>query len=242
MIICSIVPNNLCEWMYDKNYAMLMTSAFRDMQHRQKYIAEAIDREDCYKILKADCEVTLEEFFADAQEARVNEVIVSYAELADYLDYMREHKLVGHYNLQVVCDGQNLEEFQSRFSYLESLPEVDVIGLPKSLSAWCEGANRGSLFEIWGHSSKKIHLLGFWYSLKELLDMPYDYLQKIRSADTTIFALNAISGTHALQDRQGVLHLEHEYKELIKPIYDLVCLEYYRLLYEKAEEAGALGQ
>lgn len=242
MIICSIVPNNVCEWMYDKNYVMLVASAFRDEAHKQKYIAEAIDREDCYKIFKADCEISLEEFFADAQEARVSEVVVPYAQLTTYLEYMRAHGLLGRYALQVACDGKTLEEFREHFNHLESIPEVDVIGLPKNLSAWCEGANRGSLFEFWGHSTKKIHFLGFWYSLKELLDMPWEYLGKLRSADTTVFALNALSGCSVLHDRQGVLCLEHEYKELVRPLYDQICNEYYRLLYEKARLAGALGQ
>lgn len=85
------------------------------------------------------------------------------------------------YNIMAVAQGKNLQEWADCFATLESIHEIDVIGIPKVL-AKIFPAGRKTVESIWVASHKTIHLLGLWYSLVEL-----DYLgPDFRSMDTVM--------------------------------------------------------
>lgn len=254
MITCSIVPNNVCEWMYDKKFVMLLTSALKDEKHKDKYIETALEYVGgCHTILKDDCGCSLIELLAAAETLQASEIILpgeTIAEIKDQVDCIIDLKQkclfpgLKEVKLQAMCGANSLEEWLPKYRALQQIDEIDVVGLPKSLSIWCKDANRINALKdfLWERpETKPIHLLGFWYSIKELLELPVELIGKIRSADTTLFALNAIDNQSVLEDRRSRLDTNHEYKELFRENYDRVMNEYYNLLYDKADKEGYLG-
>lgn len=248
MIICSITPVDVCEWMYDKSYVMLLSSAAADM----KYRAEAVMHPDCYKILKNDVkDLSYANYYQIAETLEATEVVLldeyrqgaqTIAKAREQIEWLRERNLLDHYTLQVVLYAESLEEFKTNLATIAQIPEIKVVGLPKVLSTWCTDANRAGLIELVHQAGLEAHLLGFWYSLKELLDMPYDTIMHLRSADTTLFALNAINCISALSDRQNHLNIHYHYSDLSKESYEAALYDYYRRIYEKALKAGRIGE
>ena len=72
--------------------------------------------------------------------------------------------------------------------------------------------------------------------------MPYETIMHLRSADTTLFALNAINCISALSDRQNHLNIHCHYSDLSKESYEAALYDYYRRIYEKALKAGYIGE
>lgn len=101
--------------------------------------------------------------------------------------------------LMMVCHGNNLQEFKESFDKINSIKEVDTIGIPKVVSTWC--GNRHNLYEIFKNTKKKIHLLGCWYSFKELLEFSKEELSHIRSMDTCLPSLISLTSDDAFIDR-----------------------------------------
>ena len=75
------------------------------------------------------------------------------------------------------------------------------------------------------NSKKEIHFLGVWYNLGELLNLGNDVWDRLRSADTCLPSLYAIQGKKIIQDRDGTINLERDYKELTEESYDLIMQE-----------------
>ena len=186
MILCPINPVKQIEWSYEKPYVMILA-------HLTKYpeyvaIANNSEQSDVYKIMDNSL-IELGEAFgiADVYEAATKlhpqEIILpdvfqdgpaTIKAVNDAIEWLRENNHLGEFNLMAVAHGKTEEEFKATFDALNAIPEVTCIGIPKILSTWCKDANRASLYHIWGNTDKAIHLLGSWYNLKELLDMPME--------------------------------------------------------------------
>lgn len=234
--------------MYDKNFIMLLSSAHTDSE----YIKQALEHDDCYKVLKNDMkDIDFSTYFRIADKYKASEVVLLDKELdgsgtieyaKEQIEWLRERNLLGEYVLQVVCYAESLEEFKTNLMQIAALPEVKVVGLPKTLSTWCPNANRKDLIALVREAGKQVHLLGFWYSMQELLDMPYSSLRLIRSADTTLYALSALEGSSVFKDRRGTtLDTSHCYVGLFREAYDNVMTDYFQHIYDKAAAEGALG-
>ncbi len=92
------------------------------------------------------------------------------------------------YKIMAVCQGFSAGEFSDTFHKLETMSEIDVIGIPK-VCAKLHPEGRPYFEYLWEPKSltnKQIHLLGIWYSFAELFK--YKYPESIRSVDSCLAA------------------------------------------------------
>lgn len=235
MNICSICPVNKSYLMYeDSPMVMLLTHL---VEKYPSYVEEALKHKYTYKILDNSLielgdALSMERLIEAADKIKANEIILpdvfkdgkaTLESAKKSIEWLKEHNLLGKYKLMAVAHGTTREEFKKCFNGLDSLKEIDVIGIPKVMASmpWIKDRNRKNLKDIFMASSKEIHFLGSWYNLAELLNLGNDVWDRVRSADTCLPSLDIIQNLTFVQDRNGTIDLEKEYPELTDEKYRL---------------------
>lgn len=247
MDVCSIIPVNHSNWMYECPRVMLLTHL---VEKYPEYVQEALDHPETYKILDNSLielggALSMERLVAAADKIKADEIILpdvfkdgyaTIASTAQAISWLKEHGRLGDFKLMAVCHGTTETEFIACFRALQNIPEIDVIGIPKVMSSfdWVAKRSRASLYHIFKDCPKEIHFLGSWYQLGELLTLPKEVYNKVRSCDTCLFALNVIQQIDFFEDRNGTIDLEKDYPEL--------TYESYRALMDKFEDAIVQSQ
>lgn len=236
MKLVSITPKNGWNWMFEQPIAMCLTHLVQKYPEYKEMVKNR--PENCYvmldnSIVELGESVSLQNILDAAEEVKANEIILrdSYPNgektierIKEDIQYLRDNNLIGKYKLMAVCHGENIEEFKKTFNFINSIPEIDVIGIPKVLSRWV--GERAKLSNIFMNTNKQLHFLGSWYSLKELIDLPKDVWDRVRSCDTCLPALYVIQNKTVLEDRDGTIDLEKEYPELTKEKYESKLKEF----------------
>lgn len=236
MKLVSITPKNGWNWMFEQPIAMCLTHLVQKYPEYKEMVKNR--PENCYvmldnSIVELGESVSLQNILDAAEEVKANEIILrdSYPNgektierIKEDIQYLRDNNLIGKYKLMAVCHGENIEEFKKTFNFINSIPEIDVIGIPKVLSRWV--GERAKLSNIFMNTNKQLHFLGSWYSLKELIDLPKDVWDRVRSCDTCLPSLYVIQNKTVLEDRDGTIDLEKEYPELTKEKYESKLKEF----------------
>lgn len=102
------------------------------------------------------------------------------------------------YDLMAVVHGKDVNEWVETFNILDNEPRITTLGIPKVCSKMSP-SGRPFFEQFWQNSTKKIHLLGLWYSYTELLE--YENINKIRSMDTCLASYFAKNNGTALSVR-----------------------------------------
>lgn len=228
MDLCSITPVKQAKWMFEQPRVMLLTHLVEKYPEYAKLARES----NSYKILdnsivELGSAVSIERIFKAAELVNAQEVILrdGYPKaeptrqcIKEDLEWIEKNGLLGKFKIQAVCHGQNLEEFKETFNFINNDPRVDVIGIPKVLSLWA--GERWKLFDIFKNTTKEIHFLGSWYSLREIFTMPKEVYDRVRSCDTCLPSLYVIQNKSVWEDRDGTIDLEADYPQLTKEKYD----------------------
>ena len=236
MQLVSITPKNLWGEMFKQPIAMCLTHLVMEYPEYAEMIKNRPD--NCFvmldnSIIELGESVTLQDILDAADKVHADEIILRdgypYANLTQQrikedIEYLRKHNLTNKYKIMAVCHGQNEKEFKQTFEFINSIPEITCIGIPKVLSVW--GGDRQNLFHIWKNTNKELHLLGSWYSLSEMLRLRPEVRERVRSCDTCLPSLLAIQNKHVWEDRKGTINLSQEYPELTPEKYYSVLKEY----------------
>ena len=206
MKLASIFPVANIEKTFNQSFAMMLA-------HLKEYYPEC-ENNNCYKIMDNSLielggAVNIETVIEAARSCSADEIILpdvfkdgeaTMALATDTLEYLRTNGLLHEFKLMAVCQGKDKEEFEKCFSFLNNLPEIHCIGIPKVMNTIIPGG-RPALEYLWerGKTSKCIHLLGCWTSLKEIFE--YKNPQLIRSIDTCIPALLSKTTADPFMDR-----------------------------------------
>lgn len=239
MQLVSITPKNLWEEMFEQPIAMCLTHLVMKYPEYAEMIKNRPS--NCYTLLDNSIvelgeSVTLQNILDAAELTHADEIILRDAyplgsptrqRIKEDIEYLRENNLTNKYSIMAVCHGENLEEFKKTFNFINSIPEIDVIGIPKVLCRWLPSRSRAGLAPIFTQTDKQIHLLGSWFNLAEEIEWPVEYRDRIRSIDTCLPSYYVISGKDMEEDRDGTIDLEKEYPELTKERHDNIIKEYY---------------
>lgn len=232
MYFCSIMPKGSYHLMYREPMVMLLTHL---VEKDPEYVKLALEHPENYKILDNSLielggALSMDRLVAAAEKVKADEIILpdvfkdgeaTVRSAKNSIQWLRDHNKLGIYKLMAVCHGTTPEAFKKCFDELSSLPEIDVIGIPKVMSSfnWVTNRNRASLFDIFKDGNAEIHFLGSWYQLGELLTMPKKVYSRVRSCDTCLFALDVIQNIDFFTDRNGTIDLEKTYPELKEETY-----------------------
>lgn len=243
MQLINIAPKNKWKEMFQQ--PMIMGLTHLAMKYPE-YKEMALNRpKDSYfiidnSIVELGTSVSLQDILDTAEEVNANEIIIrdgfpkgplTCKLVQEDIDYLREHNLGNKFKIMAVCHGENLEEFKQTFNFLNSIPEITCIGIPKVLQRWLPTKSRLEVADIFTQTDKEIHLLGSWYNLQEQVDfMNSKYRNRIRSCDTCLPSLLAIQNKHVWEDREGTINLEKEYPELTDESYNKLMEEYQSLI------------
>lgn len=237
MELISITPKNMWEEMYKTKHVMLLAHLAED----EEYVRLANSHPECYKIcdnsiIEIGETFTIENEFKAAEKLGAQELILpdgfpnqkhTIELVLESLDWIKKNNKLGRFKLMAVCHAQNKEEFIEIFNLFNSIPEINVLGIPKVIQTWLPTRNRLELAPIFTQTDKEIHLLGEWFNLQNIVEIANSkYSNKIRSCDTCLPALEAIQNKHIWEDREGTIILHKEYPELTKEKYDKVLEEY----------------
>ena len=239
MQLVSITPKNGWEWIFTQPYAMCLTHLVMKYPEYAEMIKNRPD--NCFTMLDNNIvelgeSVQLQDILNAAEKTHANEIILRDAyplgsptrqRIKEDIEYLREKNLIGKYSIMAVCHGENLEEFKKTFNFINSIPEITTIGIPKVLCKWLPSRSRAELAPIFTQTDKQIHLLGSWFNLAEEIEWPVEYRNRIRSIDTCLPSYYIISGKDISEDRDGTIDLEKEYPELTKEKHDNIIKEYY---------------
>lgn len=239
MQLISIEPKNGWKWMFKQSMIMGLTHLVKKYP---EYKEMAKNRpEGSFLILDNSIvelgeSVTLQDILDAAKEVNADEIVLRDAypngpktilRIKEDIEYLRKNNLTNKYQIMAVCHGESVEDFKATFDYINSVPEITTIGIPKVLCKWLPTKSRLELAEIFTKTDKQIHLLGSWYNLGEQIDFANSkYSNRIRSCDTCLPSLYVIQNKLIIEDRDGTIDLEKEYPELTKEKYNRV-LEYY---------------
>ena len=210
MKFCSITPLKNSNLMYENDYVMLLA-------HLSKKSADYVDlarKNKNYKIMdnsiiELGSAFSMEDLIKEALKCDVNEIILpdvfedgagTVKVVKESIKWLYDHNLIGRFKLMAVCHGKGPKELYDTYMALNSIPEVDVIGVPKVLSTWMPSRVRGAEFMAL-NTNKEVHLLGCWFTLKELTELSRDC--RIRSMDTCMPALLSIYKMGLFEDRAG---------------------------------------
>ena len=224
MYLSNIVPVPQTEWMVNQPIIMSLSHLiekyprYREMlKNRPKDSYLMVDN----SIIEMGSSFSMERIYNNAKSVDADEIILEDAypdgpetinAIKRSLKWLKDNNHLGEFKIQAVCHGRNLEEFVNTFNFINNCPEIDTIGIPKVLSVWC--GERKNLAPIFTKTSKNIHYLGSWYSLKELSDLNNDLRSKIRSCDTCLICAYVIQNKNVLETRDGTIDLEKDYPEL----------------------------
>lgn len=154
-----------------------------------------------YKILdnsliELEGAVDIERVVAAAEAIGAQEIILpdafrSYTDtrnsVESSLDWLSKRDMLERYNIMAVCQGYDLDLFNVCFKWMESIKEINVIGIPK-VCAKMHQAGRPYFEYLWKNSPVTVHLLGLWYSWEEL--SRFD-CSRIRSVDSCQMAFQS---------------------------------------------------
>ena len=239
MKLVSICPKNGWEWMFEQPIAMCLTHLVMKYPEYAEMIKNRPD--NCYvmldnSIIELSESVTLQNILDAADTVHADEIILRdgypYMDLTlqrikEDIEYLRKHNLTDKYKIMAVLHGQNLEEFKQIFEFVNSIPEISCLGIPKVLCKWLSTRSRAEQAPICTQTDKQIHHLGCWFNLQEEISWPEEYRDRIRSIDTCLPSYYIISGKDISEDRDGTIDLEKEYPELTKEKHDNIIKEYY---------------
>lgn len=239
MQLVSITPKNKWKEMFNQPIAMCLTHLIKKYPEYTNLVKSR--PYDCYVILDNSMvefgdSISLQDILNAANEVGANEIVLrgvysngpkTIQRIKEDIEYLRSHSLTDKYNIMAVCHGENAEDFKATFEYINSIPEITCIGIPEGLCRWLPSRSRVELASIFSNTSKDIHFLGSWFSLKELIEIPGLLRLKIRSCSTCLPSYYAIHNKSILEDREGTIDLEKEYPELTDEAYNNVLEEYY---------------
>lgn len=202
MKLASIVPMKNVERTFDGDYAMMLTHLAKYYPKRENFLPAS---RQCYRILDNSLielggAVDMEQLIAAAEMCDADEIILpdvfkdaaaTLRSVVQAIEWLDDHQLKHKYRLMAVCQGDTPAEFERCFRTLESFPTIHCIGIPKVAETIHPNGRPGFEY-LWQGSPKTIHLLGCWSNLTELLE--YENPARIRSVDTCIPALNALTG------------------------------------------------
>lgn len=213
MKLCSIVPVKYNELMYNSDMVMLLAHLSKD---NPAYVMNAVIHDkNCYKIIDNSVvelgkAFSMQELLKQAQSCLADEIVLpdvyrdgkgTVQKVIESIEWLRQHMWLNEFKLMAVCHGNNVEEFTETFNTLNSIPEIDVIGIPRIICEWA--GNRGSVADIFTQTTKEIHLLGCYDSFKELSTFKEEHLERIRSIDTSLPALLSTETDYAYENRNG---------------------------------------
>lgn len=247
MELCSITPVNNSQWMYELPYVMTLTHL---AEKHPTYVELCKNRKDNYvitdnSIIEMGNSFSMDRVYEAAKALNSNEIILeddypngplTIKAIERGLNWVVNNNHLGEFKLQAVCHGRNSSEFKETFNYINSIKEIEVIGIPKVLSSWAPFGVRASLADIFTNTDKEIHYLGTWYSLKELIELPEDLRKRIRSCDTCLPSYYTINNMNILENRKGTIDLEKEYPKFIKENYNRT-LKTFEQYYKEAIDA-----
>lgn len=197
MKLASIVPMKNVSLTFSGQYAMLLA-------HLKDYYPKNYN-ENCYTIMDNSLielggAVDVETVYKAAKQCGADEFILPDAfqdkegtilKVQDSIGWLYTNDHIHEMRLMAVCQGKDIVEFTECFRFLESIPEIHCIGIPKVASTLLPEGRPG-LEHLWKGSPKAIHLLGCWSTLEELTR--YKNPAAIRSCDTCIPALLSVNG------------------------------------------------
>lgn len=213
MKLCSIVPVKYNELMYESNIVMLLAHLSKN---NPAYIANAVRHDnDCYKIMdnsvvELGSSFNMEELIKQAQCCLADEIVLpdvyrdgekTIQKVIESIKWLRDNKYLGDFKLMAVCHGKNIDDFIKTFKTLNSMSEIDTIGIPRIICEWA--GSRSFIADIFIQTDKEIHLLGCYDSLKELSTFKAEHLERIRSIDTSLPALLSLESNNAYKSRNG---------------------------------------
>lgn len=218
------------------------------VERDENYVALAKQHPNTYKILDNSLielggATSMERLVTAAEEVGADEIILpdvfkdadlTIWKVKESIQWLKDKGLLGKYKLMAVCHGATREAFLKCFDTLEKMPAVDVIGIPKVMCSfdWVNNS-RANLYPIFKNSTKEIHFLGVWYNLGEILSLPKEVYNKVRSVDTCMFALDVIQNIDFFTDRKGTIDLEKEYSELTEDKYNALMDRFEKLMVSK---------
>lgn len=238
MNLISINPRNLWKEMYDQPQVMLLTHLFD--RYPDEYGRLALEHPEVYKIqdnsiIELGNTFKIDHMVEVADKYHTQELILpdgfprgddTRRLVEEALNWMVQHGRIGDYKLMGVCHGLDYDDFTTTFNYLNSIKEIDVIGIPKVLQRWLPTKSRDELAPIFTKTDKELHFLGEWFSLKNLIKMPKELKDKVRSCDTCLPCLSIVENKSIFDDRDGTLDLEKEYPEITLDLYKSVLGNY----------------
>lgn len=247
MELCSITPVSNSQWMYESPFVMTLTHL---AEKYPDYVEICKNRKNNYvitdnSIIEMGNSFSMDRVYKAAKALNSNEIILEDAypdgeltieAIERGLSWIVKNNHLGEFKLQAVCHGRNLTEFKKTFDYINSIKEIDVVGIPKVLSSWAPLGIRASLADIFTNTNKEIHYLGTWYSLKELIELPEDLRKRIRSCDTCLPSYYTINNMNILENRKGTIDLEKEYPKFTKEDYEKT-LEIFKQYYKEVKNA-----
>lgn len=211
MNFCSITPLKNADLMFENDYVMLLAH----LSKNSDYYADLARKNNNYKIMDNSIielgeAFTMKDLINEAIKCDVDEIILpdvfedgcaTVETVKKSIEWLKENGLIGRFKLMAVCHGKGPKELLDTFNLLNSIKEIDVIGVPKILSTWVTDRVKTAEFMA-ENSLKKIHLLGCYNSLNELKKISKD--SKIRSMDTCMPALLSIYNMDTFADRNGL--------------------------------------
>lgn len=115
------------------------------------------------------------------------------------------------FRLMAVAHGANEQEWADCYRDLLEMPEIDTIGIPKILAKMHPQGRPYFVNTYCRLDQKDHHLLGLWYSFRELQE--YKEPKLIRSCDTALqafFRVNGLSSIWAVRPDGYTIDLEKE--------------------------------
>lgn len=243
MQLCGITPVEKASWMYKDKIVMLLAH----LAKHDSYVQEALNHPDNYKIcdnsiIEMGSTFSIDKLVEAAEKMGCQEIIlpdgyprgdVTRKLVLEALEWLKEHNYIGKFKIMAVCHGRDYEEWLETFNLFNSIPEIDVLGIPKVLQRWLPSKSREELAPVFTNTDKEIHLLGTWFSLEEEVNMPKELRARIRSCDTCLPFYYATTGESIMEQRKGTVDLEGHY-DVPEYAYERVWDEYYH--YTKEED------
>lgn len=151
--------------------------------------------------------VDLDRVLAAAEKIHADEIILpdvfqdgpaTVKAVKEALQYLREKwpNRDWPFKLMAVVHGKDVEEWTACYKELMSMPDVDVLGIPKVCSKMHPQGRPFFVNELCNLYGKPHHLLGMWYSFTELPE--YYNIEQIRSCDTVLLGFMAKHGMNVL--------------------------------------------
>ena len=149
-------------------------------------------------LIELDGSMTIEDVLKAADIINPDEIVLpdvfldrkgTMAEVQRAIGYLKNIDPVHKpYNLQAVCHGKNVREWQRCFHYLDELPEIDCIGIPKvTHTIFPNGRIDAVKYAMENRvNDTEIHLLGMWENADEFRYYTNKEKNFVRGVDSSI--------------------------------------------------------